>query len=223
MLGFGKKAPSNLDWISTAPAQHIRAILLALCDNEDVRERTTEGWKSIKSSNRGDDDNMSICIQCSQPFRETDNQHGNCRYHPEPLEIDPESGEWNDWDERCHGPIDYPRNETTYPGGYTYPCCDEDGTSPGCKTGKHEAHPDLSLKGKGGSRDPSVTSSMDSEDYEDFYDNDKDDRAEKDNSARDKAEVPAARKGVKRKAEGSVTSRSVCSQCHETFVINNNK
>ena len=55
------------------------------------------------------------------------------------LDLDDESDTSCDWDERCHGPQDSTYNREHYPDGFIYECCAEDGTSTGCKWGRHWA------------------------------------------------------------------------------------
>jgi len=46
---------------------------------------------------------------------------------------------WADHDEDCHGPIDTEENREQYPQGFSWDCCDEVGTAPGCTKGHHYA------------------------------------------------------------------------------------
>jgi hypothetical protein len=46
--------------------------------------------------------------------------------------------EFADHDENCHGPMDTPENRRDFPEGFTWTCCDGDGTAPGCVVGEHK-------------------------------------------------------------------------------------
>jgi hypothetical protein len=59
--------------------------------------------------------------------------------HPGDLEVNYESGTWDDWDENCHGKIDTKSNKSEYPDGFTWTCCGKEGTyASGCEEGSEE-------------------------------------------------------------------------------------
>ncbi|RSL64935.1 hypothetical protein CEP54_004460 [Fusarium duplospermum] len=92
---------------------------------------------------------LLLCVQCDQPFIEEENNRQACWYHWGELEVDYDSPAWVDWDENCHGTIDTDEQREEHPDGFTWNCCDNAGSEPGCTTGKHEAHPSRSKKGTG--------------------------------------------------------------------------
>ena len=51
--------------------------------------------------------------------------------------MEPDDDAFADHDEDCHGPIDTPEMRDMYPECFIYTCCDQDGSSVGCKTGRH--------------------------------------------------------------------------------------
>lgn len=46
---------------------------------------------------------------------------------------------WADHDEDCHGLIDTEEMREEFPEGFTWNCCDQVGTAPGCTKGHHYA------------------------------------------------------------------------------------
>lgn len=54
------------------------------------------------------------------------------------LEIDDESSTWDDWDEKCHGPMDSSENMEEHPEGFVWSCCEGDGRAEGCVESTHE-------------------------------------------------------------------------------------
>ncbi|KAL8802406.1 MAG: hypothetical protein Q9182_003829 [Xanthomendoza sp. 2 TL-2023] len=79
----------------------------------------------------------AVCGNCVEEFDVTDNQSGDCIYHPEETEVDWDGGFWDDHDEDCHGKIDDEDSRITYPEGFKYTCCDGKGNSEGCETRRH--------------------------------------------------------------------------------------
>ena len=54
---------------------------------------------------------------------------------------------WADHDENCHGTIDTEDMREEFPDGFQWSCCEQLGTEPGCKRGRHQADPSKSMKG----------------------------------------------------------------------------
>lgn len=52
-------------------------------------------------------------------------------------ELEPDYEMFVDHDEDCHGRIDSSDMREQFPENFMYTCCDEDGLSEGCKTGRH--------------------------------------------------------------------------------------
>lgn len=52
---------------------------------------------------------------------------------------DEEDDFWADHDEECHGPIDTEEMREQFPEGFTWDCCNQVGTAPGCTKGHHYA------------------------------------------------------------------------------------
>ncbi|MCJ1265609.1 hypothetical protein MMC22_005489 [Lobaria immixta] len=79
----------------------------------------------------------AMCENCAEEFDVADNLKGYCCWHDGELEPDYDGDFWADHDERCHGIIDTEDMRSVYPEGFIYSCCDGDGHSEGCKTGRH--------------------------------------------------------------------------------------
>lgn len=52
-------------------------------------------------------------------------------------ELEPDYEMFVDHDENCHGTIDSSEMREEFPENFFYNCCDQDGLSKGCKTGRH--------------------------------------------------------------------------------------
>lgn len=62
------------------------------------------------------------------------------QHHPGELELgNDEDDFWADHDEDCGGPIDTKEMREEFPEGFTWDCCDQVGTAPGCTKGHHYA------------------------------------------------------------------------------------
>lgn len=121
---------------------------------------------------------LSICVQCDEPFYEDSTEkcryhYGKSRFYSSPLlsfnvaviisskvsiggltvgigELEPdyESDFWADHDENCHGTINTDEMREEFPDGFEWTCCEQLGSAPGCKLGRHESNPEKSKKGK---------------------------------------------------------------------------
>ncbi len=54
-----------------------------------------------------------------------------------PGDTEPDYDMFVDHDEDCHGTIDSAEMREEFPENFKYTCCDQDGLSEGCKTGRH--------------------------------------------------------------------------------------
>ena len=104
----------------------------------------TGGWLPGPARTR-----YAHCINCEEEFDVTDNADDEgCNYHDGELEV--EQDMFVDHDERCHGPMDTEQNRIDYPENFTWSCCEGDGLSDGCQTGRHEER-ERALVGRDGS------------------------------------------------------------------------
>ena len=94
------------------------------------------------------DDDKDEDVDVDDDDDDNDDDNDNDYHHPGDLEIDYDSGVWDDWDERCHGPIDSQSNRREYPDGFVWSCCDKQGDEGGCIRGVgttiEERYPDSS-------------------------------------------------------------------------------
>ncbi|KAK1761564.1 hypothetical protein QBC47DRAFT_31354 [Echria macrotheca] len=84
------------------------------------------------------EEKVQHCIQCDQPFLESENAEGLCCYHPEDMEPDDSHDIFADMDE-WHGDMDTEENRREFPDAFRFLCCEEDGTAKGCTYGRHLA------------------------------------------------------------------------------------
>lgn len=149
-----------MDGLKIASEHTVRAILIALCDDDEVQTKAlnylaqlepqaitkarTLPDKALLAANgvkRKATSGLSICVQCESSFDEDDNKIKECSYHNGELEPDYESDFWADHDEDCHGTIDSDWCRKEYPDGFIWTCCEKTGTEEGCKLGRHESDP----------------------------------------------------------------------------------
>ncbi|KAI1268503.1 hypothetical protein F5Y18DRAFT_375613 [Xylariaceae sp. FL1019] len=141
-----------LDRLDKIPEAKAKTILIALCsDDSSLHRKATKYLDQMESLERSATANqpgglkrkasstIKICVQCQEPFYEEENTKTGCRYHKGELEVDYESGVWDDHDEDCFGPRDTAENRRAFPEGFIWSCCDRLGHRSGCKTGKHSS------------------------------------------------------------------------------------
>ncbi len=166
-----------MDSLAQASDHTVRAILTALCDDDLVRAKALKYLQALEpeaesraKAATGDQPNLkkrkpnstlSICVQCENTFSgDSDEQ---CIYHPGEhvailgllqnaanmitgiMEADYEDDFWAD---EHHENIDTPENREEYPDGFVWTCCENLGSEPGCKLGRHESNPERSKKGR---------------------------------------------------------------------------
>lgn len=81
----------TLDQLMEAPHHHIRAILLALCNDIEVQQTALAHLQSLqdfdtdtssKAPKRKAMHEALVCGQCDEVFSDEDNNEGDCIYHP---------------------------------------------------------------------------------------------------------------------------------------------
>ncbi|KAK0648528.1 hypothetical protein B0T16DRAFT_491305 [Cercophora newfieldiana] len=133
----------SLQQLKVAPEWQIRAILIALCDDDDVCKKALDYHNKINNGQKYPSPDTKICVQCENAFQEAHNTAKSCRYHNGYLAPDYDSDFWADHDEDCHGTIDSDFCRKAYPGGFVWDCCDAHGDEEGgCRMSRHEADPD---------------------------------------------------------------------------------
>lgn len=152
-----------MDRILSAPEPTIRAVLVALCDDDHIRARCHAhldqlGQHRASAEPPGPEPSgppppgtalgkrsapappPQICIRCRAAFAPDSNHPGACLHHHGSLVLDPEADDvWADWDEPTFGPHDTDENRDEWPEGFTWTCCGGDGAGPGCARGPHLA------------------------------------------------------------------------------------
>ena len=88
---FDSTNAMSLQDLKNAPSEQIRAILIALCSDEQVRRKALDYYHQFNSvqgigastSYPGSlpSSDMKICVQCETVFDTNDNTRKHCRYH----------------------------------------------------------------------------------------------------------------------------------------------
>lgn len=76
----------TLGEIIAAPEHQVRAVLLALCDDQPTQAKAARLLESIRGAQAGPlkrkaAADVFVCMQCDEPFSSGDKRHGHCRYH----------------------------------------------------------------------------------------------------------------------------------------------
>ncbi|KAJ0107451.1 hypothetical protein J7T55_007640 [Diaporthe amygdali] len=142
--------------VESASAEELRAVVLALCKDTAVTSQIVGHIKKLRAAKayapkpgekRKASDQAFICVRCGETFSEKANNSKACTYHYGKWEMevcdDEENDFWADHDEDCHGLIDTKEMREEYPEGFTWDCCYQVGTAPGCTKGHYYA-----IKGK---------------------------------------------------------------------------
>ncbi|KAI1761370.1 hypothetical protein GGR53DRAFT_469369 [Hypoxylon sp. FL1150] len=144
------------DALVKAPENVVRAILIALCSDADINRKANGYLKKItsktaseasKSSDATETNarkrkasvDVSICVQCQQPFYKDENNAQACKFHNGNLEVNDDDDFWADHDENVHGEIDTEWMREEFPDGFTWDCCGKSGDTTGCVLGQHAA------------------------------------------------------------------------------------
>ncbi|KAJ6785703.1 hypothetical protein PWT90_08711 [Aphanocladium album] len=129
-----------MDVLASLNESHLRAILVALCDDAHTRNKIVDMASKLTTapSSCGGAD-QAICIQCNEAFSILTPQQGHCRFHPGEMSPDYEDETWADTDENIHGPIDTEENKAEWPDAFNWDCCEQRGSAAGCEVGPHRA------------------------------------------------------------------------------------
>ncbi|KAL8656479.1 MAG: hypothetical protein Q9226_002652 [Calogaya cf. arnoldii] len=117
-------------------------------DEAAAAEAAEANWSTVHELKRHRPGYVT-CMNCEEEFDITQNESGDCVYHPGAdragrlmgcigeSEVDRDASIWDDHDEDTHGEIDTEDMRNMHPEGFIYDCCDENGASKGCKTSRH--------------------------------------------------------------------------------------
>jgi len=80
------------------------------------------------------------CENCKEEFDVTENERGDCIWHPGQKEVYEDDDFWADHDNDCHGDPWDPRlmEDPDLEDGYKWDCCDKLGGEEGCMQTKHK-------------------------------------------------------------------------------------
>ncbi|KAG6817277.1 hypothetical protein H0H87_010939 [Tephrocybe sp. NHM501043] len=120
-----------LDAIENMSESRLRRVLNDLIDAMPLVEETLIGQLlTLKRKTHDIISRWETCCNCDEEFDMTARRENEeCSFHPGELEVD--EGEFADWDERCHGPMDSAHNRRECPENFKWTCCDEDGRAEG--------------------------------------------------------------------------------------------
>ncbi len=143
--------------IGSVSADRLRLIVTQLVDEDPhVQQAMLSKLVTVKKKKETHTvvSRWETCAHCNEDFDVSwPRDDGECTYHsggfaPAPqvlvvvltiplgdLEVDEEG--FPDHDEDCHGPMDTDENRREFPESFIWNCCEMDGTSEGCETGRH--------------------------------------------------------------------------------------
>lgn len=157
-----------MDRILLAPEPLIRAVLVALCDNERLHARSLRYLDRLEKLHPGPEAPTSshpqptgsrllgkrkapeppppqICIQCKHAFLPDSNNPQACAFHHGSLNIDPTHRTWAPTGagagagQASSQRQDTDENREDRPDGFLWSCCARGGAGPGCTEGEHLA------------------------------------------------------------------------------------
>ncbi|KAI1318977.1 hypothetical protein F5Y16DRAFT_111538 [Xylariaceae sp. FL0255] len=115
----------------------VYSILNDLDDNKAESKPAEKTEATAISKKRKAESEISICVQCQEPYYTNENDDKACLYHTGELYLDESSNQWWDWDdEDCSR--DTVENREENPDGFIWECCDEKGSNLGCVRGRHK-------------------------------------------------------------------------------------
>lgn len=142
--------------ISTVSEVRLREILGYLVDtNPAVEEALTRQLVARRRDAQAVAPRWDTCDNCDEEYDASlDRKDDECVFHPglqfrffasddfsdgdrAKGELEVDETQFADHDEACHGPMDTLENRRDFPQGFTWTCCDEDGSSEGCVHGEH--------------------------------------------------------------------------------------
>jgi hypothetical protein len=104
-----------------------------ICLIENLQTRHKGLGDSIGDILKEEKYNERECTVCGETFNLLERNDEECSYHPEEPRINWESECWADTEPGVHD-----MSFSSFPEGYIYDCCGENGESEGCETGAHQ-------------------------------------------------------------------------------------
>ncbi|KAJ6577500.1 hypothetical protein B0H19DRAFT_875417, partial [Mycena capillaripes] len=123
--------------ILMVPEARLRHVLVGLVDTVPaVYHALARELVVVSRTTRVVVPRWETCGNCGETYDvNADEGEEECTFHPGELEVNEEKFE--DWDERCHGPMDSEDNRQEYSENFSWTCCNVDGMTEGCVNGKH--------------------------------------------------------------------------------------
>ncbi|KAK7032773.1 hypothetical protein R3P38DRAFT_770695 [Favolaschia claudopus] len=121
--------------ILRVPSPLLRRVLIDMADAVPaVQHALTKELVTVSRTTRVVVPRWEQCENCDATY-DVNEEGDMCTFHPGEMEVDDEK--FVDWDEDCHGPMDCDENRRQFPENFLWSCCEADGMSGGCATGKH--------------------------------------------------------------------------------------
>ncbi|KAK0624199.1 hypothetical protein B0T14DRAFT_426372 [Immersiella caudata] len=194
----------SVEQLKNADSGQVRAILIALCDDNEVRKKALDYYRQLNAVHvpnstskraRSPSPVIQICVQCESAFDKTDNKAKGCRYHSGEMEPDYDSDFWADHDERCHGTIDSDFCRSEYPEGFIWTCCEKGGDEEGCRMSRHVSDPNKNKRHGLEPVDPDSDCTYDSDGF--GRDENEDEEGDEDDDEDEEEENDRARKRLR--------------------------
>ncbi|KAM3457011.1 hypothetical protein MY3296_001381 [Beauveria thailandica] len=129
-----------MDIVASLPESHLRAILVALCNDPRTHDRVIHmASKLAAAPSAGNGSDQAICVQCNRAFSVLTRAGNSCRYHPGTRWADPSNEAWDDHYVNTDGPMETEENMEEWPDAFVWDCCQEPGSARGCKVGQHRS------------------------------------------------------------------------------------
>lgn len=138
----------NLDHrLKNAPEHIVRTILRTIChEDSDIKPRTSDyldkfdamlaDTTSSSGKRKASGPEITLCVNCENPFIEAENSDAACLYHPGEMEWDDSEGQFDVF-EGDPDP-DTEENKREFPEAFVWSCCQERGDGKkGCVRTRH--------------------------------------------------------------------------------------
>ncbi|KAK1830190.1 hypothetical protein QBC39DRAFT_411673 [Podospora conica] len=158
-------ASATLNSLNQASEASVRAILIAVCDDDETKEAalaylaqmepdTTQIAKDLpavadRRAGKRKAVGLAICVQCEEAFDEGDNQAKRCLYHAGELQPDFDHEFWSEIDPDSYTETSPEAFGPSRLQGFVWSCCDQGAEEPGCRFSRHVADPSRNKRSRG--------------------------------------------------------------------------
>ncbi|KAK0753714.1 hypothetical protein B0T18DRAFT_309172, partial [Schizothecium vesticola] len=151
---------TDLDALDIASEASVRAILIAVCDDDQTREAalaylaqlgpdTVQITKDLaaaaeRRAGKRKAVCLAICVQCEEAFDKVDNQAKGCQMEPHF-----DGDVWSDIDPERYNDITAQNFGLSRPEGFFWSYCDQGGEEAGCRFSRHVSDPARNKRARG--------------------------------------------------------------------------